>query len=293
MKTRSIRALCAVAAAAIIVYGCSKSSPEKTPVPTSPEETGTFMLPDGSHFMGCNFSTAEDLADVPVYHVKEDQTLSVLPTTYTLAHPPIGNQGQQGSCVGWGAATTDGIYYYYHAGLNSWTNTSDIMSASFVYNSIKAGSCNAGASIARAVKYLKSTGDCILGDMAYTDKSCSATPTAAASSNASLHKITSYAAIKPADLTTIKTVLSQNHPVIIGVQVDNNYERLNKTNYTWTPNSTTILGGHCNTIIGYDDSKQAFYVQNQWGTNWGNAGFYWISYSMMATNKVMEAYYVQ
>jgi C1A family cysteine protease len=289
MKTNFSRAICVIAISSTVFYSCSKTN--NKPV-TTPDETA-FTLPDGSHFLGCNFSSPEDLADVPLFKAKPDLTLSVLPSSLTLSHPPIGNQGQQGSCVGWGAATTDGIYYYYKTGKTSWDKATDIMSPSFVYNKIKAGSCNAGASIAKAIKFLKSTGDCQWNDMIYTDQSCSAVPGATATADGALHKITSYAAISPSDLTTIKTVLNQNHPVIIGVQVDNNYERLNKTNFTWTPNTSTILGGHCNTIIGYDDTKQAFYVQNQWGTNWGSAGFYWISYTMMATNKVMEAYYVQ
>ena len=242
---------------------------------------------------GCSFSTATELAEIPVYKAVENgMENAVLPASFTLSHPPIGNQGQQGSCVGWGAATTDAIYYYYKSGQTSWSNAVDIMSPSFVYNSIKMGSCNAGSTLARALKYLKSTGDCIWNDMIYTDQSCSATPTSTASTDAANHKITSYAAIVPSDLTTIKTVLSQSKPVMIAINVDNNYEKLNRTNYVWTPNSSTVLGGHCNTIIGYDDTKQAFLVQNQWGTSWGSAGFYWISYTMMATSKVVEAYYV-
>ena len=242
MKTIQLSALCAIGISLTVFYGCTKTNPEATNPVTNPGDSPTFTLPDGSHFLGCNPSSPEDLADIPVFQPKQ-QLLAVLPANLTLSHPPIGNQGQQGSCVGWGAATTDGIYYYYKSGQGTWDKTVDIMSPSFVYNKIKVGSCNAGASIARAIKFLKSDGDCIWNDMVYTDQSCSALPTTVATTNAATHKITSYASILHSDITTIKTVLSQNHPVIIGVQVDNNYERLNKTNYTWTPNSSTILGG--------------------------------------------------
>jgi C1A family cysteine protease len=52
-------------------------------------------------------------------------------------------------------------------------------------------------------------------------------------------------------------------------------------------------GGHCMTIVGYDDTlwidinnngsvdaneRGAFLVANSWGTSWGNSGFVWVSY---------------
>jgi hypothetical protein len=42
-------------------------------------------------------------------------------------------------------------------------------------------------------------------------------------------------------------------------------------------------------VVGYDDARGAFEVQNSWGTNWGNAGFIWITYDVFAAF-VREAY---
>jgi hypothetical protein len=36
-------------------------------------------------------------------------------------------------------------------------------------------------------------------------------------------------------------------------------------------------------ITGWDDAKNAYKVQNSWGTNWGDAGFGWIDYQFFPT----------
>jgi C1A family cysteine protease len=41
-----------------------------------------------------------------------------------------------------------------------------------------------------------------------------------------------------------------------------------------------LAGYHEITIVGYDDSKQAFKVANSWGDGWGEKGFIWISYDL-------------
>lgn len=40
---------------------------------------------------------------------------------------------------------------------------------------------------------------------------------------------------------------------------------------------------HAVTLVGWDDSKQAWRIKNSWGTAWGEAGYMWIAYS---SNKI-------
>lgn len=42
-----------------------------------------------------------------------------------------------------------------------------------------------------------------------------------------------------------------------------------------------LQGGHAVTIIGYDDSKKCFLIQNSWGTGWGINGKFWMPYSFL------------
>jgi len=42
-----------------------------------------------------------------------------------------------------------------------------------------------------------------------------------------------------------------------------------------------LQGGHAVTIVGYDDSKKCFLIQNSWGTDWGLNGKFWMPYSFL------------
>lgn len=43
----------------------------------------------------------------------------------------------------------------------------------------------------------------------------------------------------------------------------------------------SLQGGHAVTIVGYDDSKKCFLIQNSWGTDWGINGKFWMPYSFL------------
>lgn len=42
--------------------------------------------------------------------------------------------------------------------------------------------------------------------------------------------------------------------------------------------SGDLAGGHCVSIVGWDDALGAWLVKNSWGTSWGMSGFGWIKY---------------
>jgi hypothetical protein len=44
-----------------------------------------------------------------------------------------------------------------------------------------------------------------------------------------------------------------------------------------------FLGNHAMCIVGYNDNIAggAFEIMNSWGTNWGNKGFFWLTYQQM------------
>ena len=39
-----------------------------------------------------------------------------------------------------------------------------------------------------------------------------------------------------------------------------------------------MQGGHAVTIVGYDDDKKEFKIQNSWGTRWGKNGYTTLKY---------------
>lgn len=200
-----------------------------------------------------------------------------LPSVYTIVGSPVGDQGGEGSCVAWATAyATASALEYKFKGTSFPTAT---RSPEYVYNQIKVGGCGGGAYVADGLNLIKNQGVCSWSEMPYTDASCATMPNASQTSAASTHKFTSWATVNKTNLTEVKTLLSMDLPVVIAVTVDQNFYNMSKTNWVWSSHKGKVYGGHAIAVIGYDDSKQAFKVQNSWGTSWGQQGYFWISYS--------------
>ena len=81
------------------------------------------------------------------------------------------------------------------------------------------------------------------------------------------------------DIKLIKEVLNGLNPVIGGIRVGNDFNNLSANNYAYSAPQGSV-GRHAITIIGYDDNKfgGAFHVLNSYGSDWGDDGYFWISY---------------
>ncbi|MEM5585409.1 DUF4384 domain-containing protein [Roseibium sp. AS2] len=93
------------------------------------------------------------------------------------------------------------------------------------------------------------------------------------------------------DLDAIKQQLAAGHPVAVG------FRMFDVVPSARTPDGVTLQylkageiyqgslgrnagpsGGHQMVLVGYDERRQAFLVQNSWGPYWSGDGFGWISY---------------
>jgi C1A family cysteine protease len=45
-----------------------------------------------------------------------------------------------------------------------------------------------------------------------------------------------------------------------------------------------MIGGHAVMAVGYDDEKKHFIIQNSWGTEWGDKGFFYMPYDYAANS---------
>lgn len=108
-------------------------------------------------------------------------------------------------------------------------------------------------------------------------------------------------------VTDVENALLNNKPVLMGLNIYDNsaykyFEGLSTTSYTYNPLTTSgalasgvsLLGGHATPIIGYviDSTISgggAFIVQNQWGTPWGNNGYYLMPFSVIQSTKIVPA----
>ncbi len=218
-----------------------------------------------------------------------------LPASHSIVNrlPPIGDQGQYGTCVTWAAGYN--LKTTLNAMDNNWT-TADLdnpgrqASPKDLFLSIPANlrgtNCN-GTNFEPAFQQMIDRGVASLGTAPYTGMGdCSQSPDASATQEAANNRLSNFRKINM-DVQEIKTYISQNRPVVFGARLSDNFMTW-RSDQVITSHSTFDNVGmhayHAMMVVGYDDSKGpngAFRVVNSWGSNWGDTGFIWIDYPFM------------
>jgi len=200
--------------------------------------------------------------------------------------PPAGNQGQQGSCVGW--ATAYALKSYQERMEIGWSlTTSDgnfdpnhVFSPAFIYNQINGGE-DRGSRIDEALQLIVDQGAATWATMPYDQFDYQTQPSFLASQEAANFKA---AEKKRADGTqAIKAALANRLPVVAGIFVYKSLEQLSGTNSVYQIADAPCDSGGCGhavTVVGYDDEKYggAFKIINSWGRSWGDDGYFWLPY---------------
>lgn len=241
---------------------------------------------------GLGFSGDENLDTIPStvnFGFGNDN----LPTSYDITDkfPPIGDQGQYGTCVAWAVA-----YNAYTAlnGMDKNYDQADLakpihqFSPKDLFTSIpdnkKGLNCN-GTNFSSALTVLQSRGVATLATVPYENVGNCAQATADPSwaQEAGKHKIKYFRKID-GTVESIKKNISNNIPVIFGAELSDNFMTWNSDNVLSSNTTYNQVGqhaGHAMVICGYDDSKGpngAFKVVNSWGPQWGSKGYIWIDY---------------
>lgn len=142
--------------------------------------------------------------------------------------------------------------------------------------------CNSGTSASDALDILVRSGVQNLAQAPYVPGQC-VNP-----STGSSFGIAGYHAIRPSDSESIKQVLAGGHPVGIAVSLYDDMGRWGSSHHddsVYSGTSTpSAVNGHGMLLVGYDDAKHAWHMMNSWSTNWGNRGFFWMSYDSFAAS---------
>jgi C1A family cysteine protease len=210
------------------------------------------------------------------------------PSRFVLTMPPVepNGQGNEGSCVAWASTYTARSY----PAVASYTTTSGglnygaVFSPEYVYNQTKlSADCGQGSYFVStgtnvgALDVLMQQGACLWKEMPYTDAGCATQPTATQKSLAGGYKINRYEKVDGFSTAELKNLLLSNTPLLIGATVDEGFAGADAS-FVWKSGKGQSLGGHALVIIGYDDAKNAFRVQNSWGTGWADSGYTWLDY---------------
>jgi C1A family cysteine protease len=196
--------------------------------------------------------------------------------------PPIDNQLQVSDCVADGTCT--GVEFMQIRDGLPFIKKSRLF---IYYNARLAGheiDKDEGTYVRLAFASLSSFGTCKEDTWPYDPRAVFTRPSWAAYQEAYPQRITSFFNIDDAIVNTggtplvsaIKQALQAQHPVVFGQTVDEAFMDVGSDGLIPAYDMKTAVdpGGHCTVIVGYNDNTQRFIVQNSWGTDWGDDGFY-------------------
>jgi PKD repeat protein len=202
--------------------------------------------------------------------------------------PPVGNQGQQGSCVAFALG-----YYcksYAETKEHGWTpnDASHQFSPAYIYNQAQCG-VDQGMYPSDAVTLMQELGACSLSWMPFNSHDSSSWPSESAYREALRHRIGAGYFLGTAEvgaLDAIRNLLSSGRVGAIGIFIYGNFGNIASYGYNYCLHDVTdsCVGAHLVTVVGYDDARAtadgvgALRCVNSWGTEWGEGGFFWLSY---------------
>lgn len=249
----------------------------------------------------------EDVNDIPTDDVDNDD--SGLPSSkdWTKYAPAVGNQGSYGTCVAWAAGyglkTTlnniEGNYTSYKNNSSYQTSPIDLwhmMSNIYKNKGYTSGNCN-GSSFDPAFKVMIDKGVATMSSVPFTGQKmkCDNIPSNGNSGNklgayrlvaytSDLSGSTSYGMT----VANLKSKLNEG-PLVVGAKLGESFMRWNSSATITSDDPDSYNGGqhayHAMLMVGYDDSRKAFRIQNSWGTTeWGDNGYIWVGYNHFVNN---------
>lgn len=223
--------------------------------------------------------------DLDITNEQIDESLILEDAGLSVSHinpiPPVTNQLGEGSCI----AFAVGYYamssaWYKKLGSSSFSNSVNVFSPEYLFNNITTSVSCSGSAMITALRFVENNGCVLYATLPYEQGNCTIVNSAPQIAEALTFKMSPYIAIPATDVAAIKAALADGNCLPIQITVDDFV--LNPTApYIWTFYSGIAYDSHGVCIVGYDDTKGtggAFKVVNQWGTGWGESGFFWIAY---------------
>lgn len=246
----------------------------------------------------------EDVDDENVDGLDTDDSNLPSSKDWSAYSPAVGNQGSYGTCVAWATGyglktTLDNIdakrtnakstASYQTSPIDLWHGMRS------KYSSATSNQCG-GASFDPAFKVLISNGATTMANKPFTGQrmTCDgATLTGNASNKLGAYRLVAYtnelsgSGSYGMTIPNLKAKLNEG-PLVVGAKLGENFMRWNSSATISVDDPDSYNGGHAYhamLVVGYDDTRKAFRIQNSWGsTEWGDNGYIWVGYGHFISN---------
>lgn len=206
--------------------------------------------------------------------------------------PPPYDQGPLGSCVGNGTTLAWDMVYFCATGRHL------PLSRLMVYYNARAAEgmtgSDSGCQIVDAMNSLMQLGSAKETLWPYTISKFRTKPGKPAYTEALKHRVIRAYKIDNTDGQSVRLALTNGRPVVFGSMVYAGIQTVTKSApiIPLPRKGERPIGGHCMTIIGHDDARQLYRVQNSWGSSWGDGGRCWIPYAYIHNGHLTEDVWV-
>jgi C1A family cysteine protease len=232
----------------------------------------------------------EGIAKANLETFRTSATLAAgVPATYDLRNvggqnfiTPITDQGNCGSCVAFGTVAT--VEATNRIQRNNPNLNIDLSEAHlfYCYGRNDGRNCENGWWPDPALNHFRDNG--VVDETCYPyiagDQNCS---NLCSDWNNRLTKITSWQSMTSA--TDMKNWISTKGPLATCFTVYDDFYAYSNGIYSHV--SGNLAGGHCVSVVGYNDINQYWICKNSWGSGWGDSGFFCIAYGQVGIDSEM------
>lgn len=134
---------------------------------------------------------------------------------------------------------------------------------------------DSGASISNGLRGLSVYGVCKESLSPYAYSKLLIEPSQEAYAEALHRKITKYERV--VSINDALDAINNNYPVVAGIDIFESFFDLTKDKSIVSEGNVSA-GGHAVLLVGYDSTKRHFIVENSFGKNWGDSGYFYMPF---------------
>jgi hypothetical protein len=259
--------------------------------PTPPDDETPEVSEVAKAKTGVILTPKEDYEKITLYVPKTfagGRTMQTTAADLTSLMPPIGDQGQQGSCSAFATVYAIKSYLDHVEKNNSYTNSdgtinySSLASPAYVYNRLNGG-YDHGLRADRGFDFLQREGVCSWKEMPYIWSDFLSQPSAQQTASAASNKLFGWGRTVISS-ENFKLCIQEGLPIYISSNMTALQTNGSLSPMIWNgfdPAKIESYQYHAMVIVGFDDNIKAFKLMNSWGTSWGNKGYSWLSYDIV------------